>query len=187
MCDFITGILAGSFELDKVKILADPFSIVLIPIENRSVAKFLKPGEFYFYMTKGPCACGTDLCGYKEEVQSIEKAFSHLDQKEKKYRKKGWGNAKIERWRSQQILHRRSGDEPLKVYPGADCIRFTEFFKTLFEKTKVSKVGLLLHFYSGGLSSEKIDLKGRKVFQREQLLPETLFLTEKDTINVFLR
>lgn len=189
MCHYITGFLAGSFDLAEVKMLAEPFSIVLDPIENRSVAKLLQADETYFNMTKGMCACGTDLCDRKNAAEWIESEFHRLDRDEKKYRKKGWSDTKIERWRSQQneMIHRRFGDEPLKVHPGADCIRFSQFFNTLFEETKITKVGLLLHFYSGGVSSEKIDLKGRTVCQRKQLLPETLFSANEDTINVFLR
>ncbi|HBT77170.1 MAG TPA: hypothetical protein DEB39_09655 [Planctomycetaceae bacterium] len=137
MCHYITGFLAGSFDLKEARMLAERFSIVLDPIENRSVAKLLAPDEVYFNMTKGMCACGTDLCNQKNAAQWIESEFRRLDRDEKKHRKKGWSDAKIERWRSQQneMIHRRFGDEPLEIHPGPDCIRFSEFFNTLFEET----------------------------------------------------
>ena len=187
MCHYITTILAGTFDLAKVNVIAKPFSLCLEQIENRSVEKFMEPGEVYFHSTSGHCDCGTDLCGLKSKAERAGHASNRLDQQEKKYRKKGWSNTKIERWRSQQEkYYGLRGNESAKSSPGYDCIRYADFFNALFEQTNIQKAGVLLHYYDGSITS-KIDIQGRITFRRNQLTPETLFSADEDTLNVFLK
>ena len=189
MCHYITITLAGAYDLEKVNTLAKPFSIRLVQVDNRSVTKFMEPDEGYFYTTTGHCDCGTDLCARQKETERAKGVYEQFVRKEKKYRQKGWSEAKIERWRVQQedMIRRQHGGKPKKPAPGRDCIRYTDFFNTLFEQTNVQKAGFLLHFYGGGISTEKIELQGRVTFRRNQLTPRTLFSADEDTLNIFLK
>lgn len=184
MCHHITIILAGTFDLEELNRIAEPFSIRLVPLENPSVESYLKTGERYFYTSRGGCACGTDLCYLDPDEDAID--FSQKEEarvRKAASRKKGWSKTKIERWIAEK-LGTNKPERPSRPY-GPDCKRWSEFFKKLFEQTGVVKTGLLLHYYDNTLSLEKIELKGRAVFSLSQLTPETMYQMKEDALNIF--
>lgn len=187
MCHYITVILSGVFDLDEVNYRAHRYSIVLTETTNRYIAQYLKSDETYLVDSYGHCACGTSLCQYGNESQRIDAENRNLERERAKRLKSGWSETKIARWTAQKKhnIERYSGNLH-EAKPATDCQTWAGFGKELFEKTGVIRFGILVHFYSGAVSTEKA-ANARMVLSSKKLTAETLFRMKEDTIMIFAR
>lgn len=187
MCHYITVILAGVFEIDEINRIAKPHSILLRGIANRFISRLLKPGEMYFANSRGHCDCGTGLCEYDNETERIHGTRRSLKQGVAKRVKLGWSKTKVARWQEQKVheIERHNGSLD-KAKPDPDCQHWADFGNELFEKTGVTCFGILVHFYSGGVSTENA-ANDRIIFPRKKLMADMLFRMKEDTINIFVK
>lgn len=188
MCHHITVVLAGAFDFDEINRLGKPHSIVLQEAANRFVTRFLKPGEIYFINSHRPCDCGTGLCQFDNESDRIRDENRSLERGAMKRMKLGWSKTKIARWQGQKVheIERYYGRLSDEAKPDADCRHWAAFGNELFEKTKVTRFGILVHFYSASLATDKA-AKERITLSRKKLTANTLFQMKKDTITVFIK
>jgi len=151
MCHFITLVVRGSDggAIDRV---LRQHGRQAKPIANASIGAVLVAGEAQFLTTVGHCDCGTALA----RVVS-DRAGERSDQAEK-LAKKGWSQAKIDRWLSDRVKaddrgeQRRHGTMP-------DSIEvWTRIIGDLLGTPGVQQAGLLLHYYSGDVEEESIEL-----------------------------
>lgn len=173
MCFYITATLPPDFSIPEAEMIASQFERDWALFENPFIRKYLLPGEQYFYTTKGHCDCGTTL-GSKN---SRHRSQSSLDRHVKKFRNKGWSEAKIERWL----------EEKQRPKPGGDTFPWKSLISSFIEKGNAEYVGILLHAYSGILDNEKIEIKKIEEIDISQLSEEYLCMVEEDVLYRFRR
>jgi len=173
VCHFISGLIEKDFAINELNTIGKLYGINFSVCENSFVQSQLKPSEIYLIKTNKHCDCGTEL-GFlnrlKKKEDSGENKLSQL-------RKKGWSEAKIERW-----LNDKSNKQPFdplgKKYP--DLENWNSFIQTLFAQTKIKKFGLLLHWYRGDVFSERIKIKERIELIVDQLDISELLKIQED-------
>src|SRR5688572_15732863 len=94
MCHFITAVIPPEVAPDAAAALFAAHRLGFVVLQNPNVAAQLSDGERHILTTRGHCDCGTVLGSHRE-------AANHERELEK-LRKKGWGEAKIERWVEQK-------------------------------------------------------------------------------------
>jgi hypothetical protein len=135
VCQFIVVLVA---ESRAGKLRAVTSRLTLSPVDNRSLAPYLEPGERVFSTTTGHCDCGTFLGSKRAPV-----APRPLDGELEKLRKKGWSEAKIARWKSTQGPRTAESRADTSAHEREAWQRFLDVAPPL---------GILLHTYSGPLT-----------------------------------
>lgn len=131
------------------------------------------------------CDCSTDL----GEALRIDSTLRPPDRarETKKLQKKGWGAAKIERCLTERQIEferRRAEAEKRKERPH-DAQRWCDFIHAALEAGAARSIGILLHFYSGGLDSERIRIGGRRILPASELTARSLSELEEDVLYEF--
>lgn len=183
MCHYITATLPAGADSEAAARIADRFSRAWEPVTNASLVAQLRPGEQYFCTTRAHCDCGTALGSAK----SIERNASTLRRKAERMKHKGWGPRKIERWldEKQKGWARRQSKQEARLDESLGEVRSWEsLLRDMLSEPSLDYVGLLLHWYSGGLD-EKIALSGKESVGLAALTPEFLARLEEDVLYRF--
>jgi hypothetical protein len=128
--------------------------LTVAPSRNPSVARIFPPGDLRFEITAGGCSCGLfNISASAQELSDRE------DAERRRYQKKGWSAAKIERaLQASRVAHDRD-------QRGDNARRFQEAILALLERTR--SVRIFAHMYSGLFDSEPVIAKGRTSITRE--------------------
>jgi ribosomal protein S16 len=121
------------------------------PIANASVARALAPGEAQFLTTVGHCDCGTALAPL-----TVDRASKRTAQAAK-LSKKGWSQAKIERWLKDSVKADAKAEERRHASTPDSVELWSRVVGDLMSTPGVQQAGLLLHFYSGDIDNEDIE------------------------------
>jgi len=79
-----------------------------------------------------------------------------------KLAKKGWSKSKIERWKADKLKSLEKQNLKKRTIVNAnygELENWSLFLKELFAQTNLSKFGIILHWYSGYISTERIVFK----------------------------
>ena len=120
-------------------------------ISNASILGALIPGEAQFLTTVGHCDCGTALA-----PTVIDRAAKRTEQAAK-LAKKGWSQAKIDRWLSDRVKADDRADERRHANTPDSLDLWSRIISDLLATPGVQHAGLLLHFYSGDVEDEVIE------------------------------
>jgi hypothetical protein len=112
----------------------------------------LAPGYCDYVLTDGHCSCdlyrSPSYAGSRETVEDLERKLC------RKYRKKGWGEAKIRRAVKDATAarERRSGGDFIGLHPDVRVVlaRVAD---------EVDHIYAFVHQYSGGIASEQVKVK----------------------------
>jgi hypothetical protein len=173
-------------DVRAVRRIAEAFALRWEPIHNPSVAKALHPGETYFYTTRGMCDCGTDLGSALRRNATLH--APDPEQEAKKLRKKGWGAAKIARRnkdRQADFERKKAEAEARGDVPPHHAQIWCDFIQAVFDARAAGSIGILLHFYSGGIDSERIPVGGRRTLQVSALTSQYLLELTEDVLHEF--
>jgi hypothetical protein len=121
------------------------------PIRNASIRGALAPGEAQFLTTVGHCDCGTALT-----PTVIDRASKRTEQAAK-LAKKGWTQAKIDRWLGDRVKADDRADERRHANTPDSIDLWSRIISDLLATPGVQHAGLLLHFYSGDVEDEVIE------------------------------
>lgn len=174
MCHFIVLVVRGGSASDIDQVLRR-HARQARPIGNVSLGRILGPDEAPFLTTVGHCDCGTVLAH-----ASVDRAVER-NRQAAMLTKKGWSQAKIRRWitdrekADERAVHRLHANAPDSLEGWVRII--TELLAT----SGVRQAGLLLHFFSGAIEEEALDLSretaplnlfhaGLRDLQEDQLL-----------------
>jgi len=186
MCHYVTATMSAGGDANAVRQIADSFALRWEPFHNPSVAKALLPGETYYYTTRGMCDCGTDL-GSAHRRDAALRPPDH-EREAKKLRKKGWGAAKIERRskdRQADFERRQEEAEARRNQPPHHAQTWCDFIHAVLDAGAARSIGILLHFYSGGVDSERIPIGGRRIVPAAGLTARDLLELEEDVLYEF--
>jgi hypothetical protein len=180
MCHYITAVLPSTADLERVEAIFRRHKRKLEPQPNPSVLEQLHSGERYYLTTSGSCDCGTPL-------GSAVKAANHPppdpEAQRLKLQKRGWGEAKIDRWLGQQEERlARLQDQTSLPTPGAD--EWEALLREVLASGATAYVCLLLHWYSGPITG-RIRLLRREKAEIAVVTPDTLACLEEDVLYEF--
>lgn len=188
MCHFISGLIEKQTSIDVLNQLGLEHEITFDKCDNDFVKSQLHTNEEYVIKRTKSCDCGTQL-GLMARLEMPD--TMRIEKKEMdKLEKKGWSAGKIDRWKTERskafekdkIRYSRmvNDDHP-------DIANWVKYLNTLFTSTKISYVGLFLHWYKGGLQTERIKIKERIEIKITDLTHGSLLNMKEDVIYYVLR
>jgi hypothetical protein len=186
MCYFITTTISARADLAKFSEIAGRHGLSFTPIANAFVQKQLPAGLAYLEKAPGTmCDCGTVLGCLGANRQDGD---TDLTREVAKLRRAGWSERKIERWLADK--HKVEEKQARQDRYGAEARRqeaeaWLAFLRDALENGKVGSVGLLLHFYRTGPSSERIQLGGIARNRVRGLDAEALMRIKEDVLQLF--
>ena len=161
MCHYITMILPAKTDVESTSAVFAVQHRKPMLLQNSRMQGVLQPGEIYIHPGSKMCDCGTSLGGLGR--RPVENRVSR--ERKARLRKKGWSDAKFQRWLEQQ---RQTSDRKERIktamadaVAGCDPDGWGGIMRGLLNGLQLPYVGLLLHWYSASLDSEVIRSKGR--------------------------
>ncbi|WP_287586672.1 hypothetical protein [Candidatus Borrarchaeum sp.] len=186
MCYYITATLPKGTKIDTLVPIFDNYEMTLSPVNNENVKSQLPFGELYFRPTQGYCDCDTVL----GSLDISQKHEALVDSKKvKKLRKKGWSKEKINNWITEKMLKERAKKQKKdKYWPdfrNQQATRWINFLRELLDTGLTFRVGILIHWYNGGLDSEEIEIKKTQRVNVESINAEVLMNLKEDVLYEF--
>lgn len=141
MCRFVTATLPVDADHAALEAIAQRHGRRLMPISNPSIDRQIGPELRHYLTTPGHCDCDVPL-GRRPHERAKDP-----DEAAQRLRRKGWSAAKIERALAQQ-QDRRAQRVVESTAP------WLAFIRDMLTQTKNTRLGLLLHYYSGALDAD---------------------------------
>lgn len=142
MCEFII-LVAPSADVHRIAEVMDRHRRAAIPLDNPSVRKVLRTGEYQYLTTRGPCDCGTVLASDYPAPETVEERIAR---EVPRWKRKGWSDAKIARAIEDQ---RRSEARPRARRPGNDSFEsWSAVLSALETELRLPHAGLLVRSWS---------------------------------------
>ncbi len=160
MCYFITVSVPNN-EAETLRSKA-PRNLHLIESNNPSINQHMPENYISYIVTTGGCSC--DLFSEGPEEDEQEKRISKL---RRKYKRKGWSDAKIERSISQAI----SAAQASRKAGLRDDLRF--YLSDVIEE--LNEMRIVIHWYNSGVETEKFLLPDHYSYQTTILGIKILF------------
>jgi hypothetical protein len=183
MCHYVTATLRSAIAPDCALAIAESHNLQFEPVANSFVQQQLRQGEGYFRLGRGMCDCGTPL-GSREQASSRRPSSKELA----KLRKRGWGEAKINRWLEQQKANQQQRERTRKdreALEGPLLDTWVSFLRALLDTGEVEWLGLLLHWYSRDLESERIQIQSRRPIPLTDVSADLLREIDEDVLYEF--
>lgn len=170
MCTFISATINADADL---ALLEATFERCRRRFEEAPLVPQLPAGRRYLVHSVGHCDCGTEIGSglafgrSKVEAGDLEKL-----------RRKGWSEAKIDRWLGQkaeaEVRDRRVGDDRL-VNAHQDLGIWVELVRAVLASPTVRVFGLMHDFYAHGPGYDRLPLTVLAPAPVERLTEETLY------------
>ena len=193
MCDFITATLPKRADHLGLRPIVQRHHLDFTPIANPVVLAQLRPGETLHRATGSVCDCGTGLGSLAADATGPDPDAVRA-KKVRRLEAKGWGKAKIARWHREQEraeakreradLHRHRLGWGIGNFR-SDADRWLAIVREMIESTRTPTIGLLVHWYSGGLESEPFKILQRITTRLDDATTDTLLHMEHDTLYEF--
>jgi hypothetical protein len=148
MCYYITLVVRGSDSATIDHLLRDHGRQAKL-MNNTSISGALVPGETQYLTTVRHCDCGTVL------APSVADRTSKRAEQAAKLAKKGWSQAKIERWLGDKVKADHQAKERHQARAPDSIELWSRIIADLVGTPGVQQAGLLLHFYSGYVEQEE--------------------------------
>ena len=184
MCFYITATLPKEAKLEELQGIFNVYSMAFSPIKNERIQTQLRPGELYFRATKEYCDCDTIL-GSLNKLKEYQNLLN--SKKVKTLRKKNWTEQEIDYWIKEK-LEKKDDKTKQKLSPleqEKEIKKWNDFIHSLLDTKKVTRVGLLKHWYSKGLQSENISIKKIERINVNEVNSEFLLNLEEDVLYEF--
>jgi hypothetical protein len=131
----------------------DREGLAVAPSRNPALAKIFPPGDLRLEITVGGCSCELFSTSASAEEEINREAAER-----RRYQKKGWSAAKIERaLQASRVAHDRDRR-------GDNARRFLEAILALLERTR--SVRIFAHMYSGLFDTESVVAKAHASLTR---------------------
>jgi hypothetical protein len=185
MCHFITATIPKNAHIKTIAAIFDAHKLRFHEISNRHVAAHIGPGEMQILTTRGHCDCGTVLGSLNRPDKSEE---TPLDHELTKLRKKGWSEAKIQRWADERerTKEKRTREDAVRAETGTPLAdQWINFIEAALKSGQTPRIGLLLHEYSGGIESERIKVLHKGKIKMANLTPDLLIGMKEDVLYEF--
>ena len=178
MCHYVTAVLPRTADLLSLVEIAGRHSRNLEPLRNPSIEDRLKPGERHYLTTHGHCDCGTPLGTLDRDEAIRDRRRKATDARERRLRREGWSEAKIDRWRKEKEQH------PSKSMQQGSVDDWLALLREMLGSGATPFIGLLLHWYDGPLDG-RIEVRGREVVRLADLDEDALGRMKEDILYEF--
>jgi hypothetical protein len=175
-----------STPLEVLCEISKPHGLHFIDIKNEFVEQQLPQGTIYLWKKSSHCDCGTALGCMNLRNQQTE--VPDRESETKRLRKKGWSEAKIQRWVEEKDKASDKKEARNEMYRHSQELRAEEwvkFIKDAVAHPAVGEFGLLLHFYKTAPERETIELKRHETTSVHTLSPEYLMSIDEDVLYLF--
>lgn len=156
MCFFIALVVQGG-DASTIDRVLRKHGRQARPFANATLAGSLLSGEGQFLTTVGHCDFGTVLAPHV-----VDRAGKRTEQAAK-LAKRGWSKGKIERWLSDRMKADERAEERRHANTPDSVELWSRIISDLMSTPGVQQAGLLLHFYSGDVEEETIELLRKTV------------------------
>lgn len=160
MCYYIVLVVRGSDNAAIDQILRRHGRQARL-IANASISGALAAGEMQFLTTVGHCDCDTALA-----PRVVDHASKRAKQAAKRA-KKGWSQAKIERWLDDRVRADDRAEERRHVKSPDSVELWSSVIGDLVSTPGVQQAGLLLHMYAGRIEEEVLEPTRETVLVRD--------------------
>jgi hypothetical protein len=154
------------------------------PIDNPFVCAQLPPGQ-YVRATSSVCDCGTPLGSLSAKDKQKSLADGESVHAVAKLKKKGWSQAKIDRWQAEKETAAERSSLQRANSSGADLNSWCQFIKAFLTSSEGKSLGILLHWYRGSLDDEKIQIKSIEHLRLPEELEKNLLSIREDVLYLF--
>ena len=181
MCFYITATLPKNTILEDFRDLFNKYNMAFSPLKNANVSSQLRPEELYFRATKDYCDCDTIL-GSHNQLKSYQKLLK--SKKIKTLRKKKWTEEQIDEWINQK-LNKNESKHQKKLTPLEEELeinRWLDLLHGLLDSKKVSRIGLLKHWYTKGLQDEEFTIIRTEKVNINTVTSDFLLNVEEDVL-----
>jgi hypothetical protein len=168
MCEYITATLPAEADRGALTPVVKRHHLAFTPIPNETVIAQLDLGETYHRVTRSTCDCGTGLGSLAAAADAQAESDRALPRKVRELQSKGWSKTKIDRWLAQhdetRLKRERTAahhEQWAREQYTAGAEHWLTILREVLESGKTPSVGLLIHWYSGGLESERIEIQKR--------------------------
>lgn len=183
MCHYITATMAPQGDESAVRRLATASLLRWEPLDNPRVIQQLPEGEKYFLTTRGMCDCGTAIGASRRIDGTLPPRDPDLSRQIKKLEKKGWSEAKIDRWlqQTEESAHSKRQEAAARLSgPQPELERWIRFVSAVLTGNHADWIGILVHWYGGNVTTEAVPL-AIVVGCIWSILPRTTCGTQKRT------
>ncbi|MFX1569538.1 MAG: hypothetical protein ACFFCV_14350 [Promethearchaeota archaeon] len=184
MCFYITTTLPESTDIESIRNIFDRYNMAFSLINNDNLTPQFRPGELYFRATKDFCDCDTSL-GILNREQEYQELLN--SKKVKNLRRKKWTEAEIDDWIKKKLQKKppRIKQSITERDIQLDTERWINFIFDILNSKKVSRIGILKHWYNYGIQEEEINLKRTEKFYLDEIKSELLLNLEEDVLYEF--
>ena len=185
MCFYITATLPKKTSLENLSSIINKYKMDFTEIQNKKIKSQLRSEELYLRATRDYCDCDSIL-GSLNPQQEYQKLYN--SKKVKTLKKKKWSEERITSWIEDKIknknIEKKTKLTPLEIETKLN--RWTKFIQELLNNKDVSRVGILKHWYSGGLEDEEFIIKKTEKIKLSEITEELLLNLNEDTLYEFL-
>jgi len=188
MCTFITAVVPRGADLARLGELARQHGLGFAPCTNRFVQAQLPPGSLYLRKESEGCDCDTALGGIRGRGHGDDEGGLALELARR--RRLGWSERKLERWlaEKQKSGEKRGREVRERARPREQEIGgWLAFITAALAPGELQSFGLLLHFYRGDPTTERVQLRETARVPARELNAETLIHLEEDVLHLFHR
>ena len=184
MCYYITATLPKNTRLDSLKPILGKFGMEFSILKNTNITSQLRPDEIYLRATKSYCDCNTTL-GSLSITPEYDKMLK--SQKVRGLRKKRWTDEQIHLWILEKINNKKpkGHDNLTPIEKDIEINNWINFLTAILSKNKLTRVGILKHWYSKGLSNEVFLIKNTERISVKELNFSILLNLEDDVLYEF--
>jgi len=184
MCYYITATLPKNTKLESFKAILGKFNMAFSILKNPNIESQLRKDEMYLRATKSYCDCNTVLGS-----QSITPGYNKMlkSQKVRGLKKKKWTDEQIHLW----ILEKIKGKTPkghsnsTPIEKDIEINNWINIITELMNINKLTRVGILKHWYSKGLSNEEFTIKKTERISVKGINANILLNLEDDVLYEF--
>jgi hypothetical protein len=181
MCLFVSIIVPKSLDLDSVKSAAEEHGLGFSPYDNSKIQAQLVQGERLVLTTRGHCDCGSPLGASADRDHEVD-----LEAERRRSRTRGWSDRKIQRALEQKmesLAHKRTSPSATRELGVEDWLGF---LRHVLEHGRGVSLGLLLHTYRGGVTTERVELARRERVPADLLDARFLTRLREDVVHEFV-
>lgn len=180
MCHFITAIIDDKSSLETLNSIGKNYGITFRTVSNEHLQKQLQYNRKYLWKNSDQCDCGTSI-GSSRTSDPVESTKKDI----KRFKKKGWSETKIKNWlmnreRSEKKDERAELDRGTNV--NEDAKNWIGLLRDFQNSSEIGYFGLLLHWYSGNVESEPVNILDWRKINPERLTTSGIFEMEEDVV-----
>ena len=185
MCTYIAATVPSDANIAAVAALAEAHGLGWEGFPNKHLLAQVGPGSSWFLTTRKHCDCDTALGAAASHAPTRR---HDRESEVPRLRKRGWSEQKIARWladKSDAEARREQARLSRADASTSEVDSWLCFLDAALRSRATRSIGILLHFYSGLITSEPIAIKRRDSTRLADVTVRQLCEMEADVLYNF--